>query len=222
MKSNHEIAKILQNTALFYEMRDIPFKPRAYERAAEVIESLDQELAEVWQHGGKKALDQIPSIGPAIAKHLESILKTGTFKEYETMRQKIPVNLDELTAVEGIGPKTIKILWKKLGVKNLKDLERAAAAHQISKLPGFGQKSEEKILKGIEFQKQSQGRFLLGEVKSLVETLEIKIKKIPGVSQVMTCGSYRRWQETVGDIDLQAAAKNPEKVIKAFVKFPEV
>lgn len=222
MKSNTEIAQLLRNTALLYEMSEVPFRPRAYERAAAVIESLDREVADIWKRGGKKELETIPSVGPGIATHIESIMKTGNFKEYDEMRKKFPINIEELTAVESVGPKTIALLWKKLGVKTLADLERVAKAGKIRALPHFGKKSEEKILKGIEFLKQNKGRFSIGAVKPIVESLETRIKKLPGVTDVMACGSYRRWQETVGDIDLQAAAADPQKVIAAFVKFPEV
>lgn len=222
MKSNLEIAKILMNMATLYEMEGVAFKPRAYERAAVALESLDEEVTDVWKRGGEKSLEDIPGVGPGIAAHIEAMLKTGTFKEYERLHKKIPVNLDELTSVEGVGPKTIKVLWHKLRIKNLTDLERAAQAGKISALPHFGKKSEEKILKSIEFRKKSKGRFLLGMMKPTVEALESRIGKLPGVKAVMTCGSYRRWQETVGDIDIQAAAKDPAAVIEAFLKFPEI
>ncbi|MBI4280912.1 DNA polymerase/3'-5' exonuclease PolX [Candidatus Uhrbacteria bacterium] len=222
MKSNLEIAKILAQTAFLYEMEGVAFRPRTYERAGQTIGDLDEEVAEIWKREGRKGLDQISGVGPGLAHHLEDILKTGTFTEYERLRKKLPVNLDELTTVEGVGPKTVKTLYEKLRIKNLVDLERAAKAGQIRSLPRFGQKAEEKILKGIEFQKKNQGRFLLGDIRPTVEALLARVKKIPGTSDAVVCGSYRRWQETVGDIDIQAAAQHPPAVIEAFVKFPEV
>jgi len=221
-KTNQEIAKLFLDMALYYEMLDIAFKPAAYKRAAQVIESLDQEVVDILNKDGEKGLIEIPGVGSGIAGHIKEIAQTGTFKEYQSLRRKIPVNLDELSKIQGVGPKSIKILYKKLGVKNLRDLERAARSGKIAKLPHFGKKSEEKILKGIEFQKQNQGRFLLGYIEPTVRGLEEKIKKISGVHRVMTCGSYRRRQETVGDIDLQVAAQNPKNIIEAFIKFPEV
>ncbi len=161
-------------------------------------------------------------VGPALAAHLESILKTGTFSEYEKLRRRIPINLDELGQIEGLGPKTLLTLYQKLRIKNLADLEQAIAAGKIAKLPHFGQKSEEKIKKSLAFHRQNKGRFLLGYIKPTVEALEVRLKKIPGVIALVTCGSYRRQQETIGDIDLQATARDPKKIIEAFLKFPEI
>lgn len=208
--------------AIFYEMKEVPFKPRAYERAAMSIASFDTEMSDLFKQSGTKALADVPGVGPGIAAHIFSILKTGTFPEYEKMRKKIPINLEELGAIEGVGPKTMLALYKKLGVKNRADLEHAVASGKLAKLPHFGKKSAEKIAQSISFQKQSTGRFLLGNIKPTVEALEKKIKTIPGVIHVVTCGSYRRMQETVGDIDIQATAKNQKKIIDAFLKLPEI
>ena len=220
--SNAEIARLLSNMAVFYEMEGVQFKPRAYERAAEAVETLDETVADVFARGGRKALDGIPGVGPGIAAHLEEILTTGTFEEYKRMRKRVPVAVEELNPVEGIGPKMIKVLYQQLRIKNLKDLEAAARAGKIKKIPHFGAKSEEKILKGIEFLKKSKGRFLLGSIQPTVRDMEERLRKIPGVGQVTTAGSYRRWQETVGDIDILVTAKDAELVMDAFVKFPEV
>jgi DNA polymerase (family 10) len=220
--TNQEIAKIFYEMAALYEMADVPFKPQAYEKAAMAIAALDNEVMEIYQKFGREGLQQIPGVGASLAQHLESILKTGTFEEYEKYKKKIPVNLAELMAIEGLGPKKIKILFQKLKIKNLQDLEKAAQAHKIQKLPHFGPRSEEKILKGIEFYKKGIGRFLLGYLEPLVESIENRLRQIPGVGQVTTAGSYRRRQETIGDIDILVTAKDPEKVMNFFVSLPEV
>ena len=222
MMTNAEIAKILAVTGEYYEMEDAPFKPRAYERAAETIDALDEEVAEIYKRGGRKALEQIPGVGPGIAYHIEETLLHGTFAEYERLRKKIPVDLPALRSVQGLGPKTIKLLYQKLKIKNLKDLEAAVKAGKLRDLPRLGEKSEQKLLTGIEFQKKNKGRFLLGVVGPIVQSMGMRLKAVPGVGQVTTAGSYRRWQETVGDIDLLVTAKDPEKVIAAFLKFPEI
>src|SRR3989344_6019326 len=155
-KTNAEIAKVLANMATLYEMGGVAFKPRAYERAAESVQTLDEELHDLWKRDGKKGLDKIPGVGPGIAAHIEEILKTGHFKEYAALKKKFPVDLESLTAIEGVGPMAVKELWQKLKIKNLKQLEAAAKAGKIRKLPRFGEKSEAKILKGIEFLKRSR------------------------------------------------------------------
>lgn len=220
--TNSEIAKILREMGMLYEMDDVQFKPRAYEKAAMAIEELSEGVRELYKRGGKKALDGIPGVGPAIAAHIEALLNTGTFSEYRRLKKKIPVALDELVAVEGLGPKMVKALYQKLRVRSLKDLEHAAKAGKIRKLPHFGAKSEEKILRGIEFLRKSKGRFLLGTILPLIRTIEERLRKVPGVEQVTTAGSVRRFQETIGDIDILVTAKKPDAVMKVFTGMPEV
>ena len=219
---NGEIAKILREMGMMYEMEDVQFKPRAYEKAAMAVEELSVGASELYKRGGKKALDEIPGIGPAIAAHIEALLKTGCFAEYRRLKKKIPVALDELVAVEGLGPKMVRVLYRELRIRNLKDLERAAKAGKIRKLAHFGVKSEEKILRGIEFLRKSKGRFLLGTILPIVRTIEERLRKVPGVDQVATAGSVRRFQETIGDIDILVTAKKPEAVMKVFTTMPEV
>lgn len=220
--SNYEISQILNEMAILYEMDDVQFKPAAYENAARDIEGLEQEVVDIYKEGGFKALKQLPSVGEGIAHHIESILKTGTFPEYKKYKKKIPVKLNELMSIGGLGPKNIKTLYKKLKIKTLKDLERAAKTGKIANLAGFGKKSQDNILKGVAFQKRGVGRFLIGYVDPLVQSIEERIKKIPGVGQITTAGSYRRRQETIGDIDVLVTAKNNNRVMEVFVKMPEV
>lgn len=220
--TNKEISEKLYEMATLYDMEGVAFKPRAYEKVAMNIEALDREVIDIYKEGGVKALRTIPSVGEGIAYHIEAILKTGTFPELKKYKKRIPVKLDELLGIEGLGPKSIKTLYLELNVKNLSDLERAVQAHKISKLPRFGKKSEEKILKGIEFLKTGTGRFLLGSVDSTVRSMEEVLRKVPGVNKVITAGSYRRRQETIGDIDILVAAKNAKKVMEVFVNMPQV
>jgi DNA polymerase (family 10) len=230
--TNAEIAKQLMEMAAYYEMKitsatkpgdTIRFKPRAYERAAQAAEGFAEPLEEIYRHGGEKQImKEVRGIGPGIAAHIASMVKTGTFPELKAERKKTPVNISELMQVEGVGPRSIKTLWSELKVKNLKMLEAACRAHQIDRLPYFGEKSEQKILRSIEHLKSSTGRHLLGEALPLSRRLEERIKKIPGVTRATTAGSVRRRQETIGDIDILVTAKDPKKVHEAFIKIPEV
>jgi len=222
MITNAEIAKIFYNLAEILEMKEIPFKPRAYERTALSLESLDKEASEIYKKGGLKELMEIPSIGKNLALHIEELITTGRLKDYEKLKKELPVNLEELSAVEGLGPKMIKVLYQKLKIKNLAELETAAKKGEIRSLPRFGEKMEQKILQGINFLRQGKGRFLLGHILPIVEKIENELKKIPGVTQVETAGSIRRRQETVGDIDILVTAKNPSKVMDVFTSLPEV
>jgi DNA polymerase (family 10) len=230
--TNSEIGKQLMEMAAYYEMKigpntkandTIRFKPRAYERAAQAAEGFAEPLEEIYRHGGERQIiKEVRGIGPGIAAHIASMVKTGTFPELKAERKKTPVNIAELMQVEGIGPRSIKTLWAELKVKDLKTLEAACLAHKIDRLPHFGEKSEQKILKSIEHLKSSTGRHLLGEALPLSRKLEERIKNIPGVTRATTAGSVRRRQETIGDIDILVTAKDPKKVHEAFIKMPEV
>ena len=212
----------MREMAALYEMEGVLFKPRAYEKAAFGVEALDREVKEIYKESGKAALKKIPSVGEGIAYHIEMLLKKSNFPEYERLKKRIPVNISELTAVEGVGPKMIKILYKKLKIKNLKDLEAAARAGKIAKLERFGKKSEEKILKGIEFLKKSGGRQVLGFLLPEIRQIEKTIKDFPEVEEAIVAGSVRRRKETIGDIDILATSKRPEKVMERFLNLPQV
>jgi DNA polymerase (family 10) len=218
--TNREIAKVLYEMSALYEMEGVQFKPRAYEKAALGIEALDEEVKEIYKRGGIKALEDIPGVGKGIAFHIEELLKSGHFAEYNRLKKKVPVNISELTQIEGVGPKMVKVLWEKLQICNLDDLEKAARAGKIRKLERFGEKSEQKILKGIEFLKKSGGRAILGFMLPEIRSLEKMIRSFPEVEQALVCGSVRRRKETIGDIDILAISSRPEKVMERFVGLP--
>jgi len=220
--SNKEIAEVLSEIAEYLEMQDVPFKPRAYEKAAGVIEGQKEEVGGVYKQGGIKALEEIPGVGVSIAEKIEELVKTGRSKYYEQLKKKVPVDLAGLRGIEGLGPKSIRKLYQKLGVRNISDLEKAAKAGKIARLEGFGGKSEENILKGIEFVKKSGGRFVLGFVMAEIRAIEERLRKLPGVERAVVAGSTRRRKETVGDADILIISKRPMPVMDYFVKMPEV
>jgi len=207
--------------AILLEMKEVEFKPRAYEKAAGFIEALTEDMGDIYKHGGLKALEDIPGVGPSIGEKIEEYIKTKHVKEYEKLKKEIPVDIDGLASVEGIGPKTILRLYKKLGIKTRDQLEKAATAGKLVK-SGFGKKTEENILKSIGFLKKEHGRYLLGEIMPTAEAILEKIRALPEVQSAEFGGSLRRMQETVGDLDLIAFSTKPAEVIKKFLKFPEV
>ncbi len=211
---NQEIANIFYEIADFLEMEGIVFKPYAYEKAAITLETLGEDVEEIYKRGGFKALKEIPGVGESIAEKIEEYLKAGKIKYYEELKHKTPVNIEELTAVEGLGPKKVKVLYQKLGIRNLKDLEKAAKTHKIVPLFGFGEKTEKNILEGIEFLKRSKGRFLLGEILPKVKEVHEKLKNLKEVEVISACGSIRRMKETIGDVDFLVTTKNLHPVRK--------
>jgi len=219
---NQDIANIFYEIADFLEMEGVQFKPYAYQKAAITLETLEKDVAEIYKEGGKKALEEIPGVGKSIAEKIEEYLKTGKIKYYEDLKQKTPIKIEELTAIEGLGPKKAKVLYEKLGIRNLKDLEWAAKTHKIAPLFGFGEKSEKNILEGIAFLKRSKGRFLLGEILPKVKEVYEKLKSLKEVQVVDPAGSVRRRKETIGDVDFLVISNKPEKVMDFFVSLPGV
>jgi len=219
---NQEIAAIFRKMALFFQMQDDGFRARAYENGAEILENLTLNVKDVYAKKGLKGLEDLHGIGRGMAEKIEEYIKTGKIKEYGDLKKKMPVDIDELASVEGLGPMSIKTLYKKLKIKNLEDLEKAAKAGKIQKLKGFGKKTEENILEGIEFVKKNSGRMLLGYIWPRVEEIVEEFKSMKEVENISPAGSLRRKRETIGDIDILVATENPQKVTEKFISMPDV
>ncbi|OGM96623.1 MAG: DNA polymerase III [Candidatus Yanofskybacteria bacterium RIFCSPHIGHO2_02_FULL_38_22b] len=219
---NQVLSKIFREMAVFLEIKGVAFKPQAYEKVSEVLENLEEDVKDIYKNGDLKALENIPGVGASIAEHIEEYIKTGHIKNYEKLKKELPVDIECLRSVEGVGPKTILLLYKKLKIKNLEKLEEAAKAGKIRKIKGLGEKTEQKILKGIEFVKSSGGRLILGYAVPIAKTLLEKIRSLPGVELAEFGGSLRRRQETIGDLDFIAFSDNPTEIINKFLKFPEI
>ncbi len=213
--ANDSLAKLFQKLAFYLEMDGVPFKPQAYQKVSLIIETLENDIEEIYKKEKRKGLMKIAGVGEGIADKIEEFLKTGKIKEIEKYEKKYPIKLEELMEVEGIGPKTIKVLYQKLKIKNLKELEKAALQKKIRNLEGFGEKSEKNILEAIDFLKRSKGRFLLSDAYYLAEKITSELQKIKEIDKIIACGSLRRMKETIGDIDLLATIK------PAFVKNSE-
>ena len=210
-------------TEMTEEDPNVQFRARAYYRAADTIASLSENVTDIYDKYGVNGLLEIPSVGKAIASKIEEYLKTGKKMQHlEELKAKVPINIDELYGIEGMGPKTIKMFYDKLQIKNLADLEKAATEGKLKTLPGFTEKKEQDIFKQIEFFKRGKGRPIIGEVYPLVKQIEKRLQHIAGVKNAAAAGSIRRMKETIGDIDYLVAASDPEQVIDFFVKMPEV
>lgn len=219
---NQDLAKMFREIAEYLEMDGVPFKPQAYEKAATILEAMKEDVGDLYEQGGVKALRAIPGVGEAIAKKIEEYLTTGRLRYYEEFKEKMPIDLDEITRVEGMGPKRAKILFEQAGVRNLKELEEAARSGRIASLPGFGEKTEKNILEAIAFLKRNKGRFLLGEILPVAEATLEKLRRVRGVERADMAGSLRRMQETIGDVDFLITARDPEPVMEAFVSMTGV
>jgi DNA polymerase (family 10) len=201
---------------------NVQFRARAYYRAADTIASLQENVIDIYGRQGVNGLLEIPAVGKAIASKIEEYLKGGKIQHLEELKAKVPIDIDELYGIEGIGPKTIKMFYDKLQIKNLADLEKAATEGKLKTLPGFTEKKEQDIFKRIEFFKRGKGRLIIGEVYPLVKQIEKRLQHIAGVKNAVAAGSIRRMKETIGDIDYLVAANDPKRVIDFFAKMPEV
>ena len=217
---NQEVAELLFEIADLLDLKGIEFKPRAYRKAAMNIQSLAEDVEKIYKKGGIKALEKIPGIGKSIAEKIAEYLDTGKLKYYEDLKKEMPIDVESLMNVPGLGPKRIKILYKKLGVKNISDLEKAAKKGLIRKLQGFDVKLEEEILHGIELAKK-QKRMLLGYAIPLAEELVSELKKLKEVKRIVVAGSFRRRKETVGDLDILIISDNPMPVMEKFCSLPQ-
>jgi DNA polymerase (family X) len=221
---NEYLAAAFRDIGFLTEVEDGPnaqFKSRAYYRAADAVEGLDEGVSAIYEKGGIDALLEIPAVGKAIAAKIEEHVKTGKIRYREELRAKFPIDIAQLR-IEGIGPKTLKAIYEKLKVTNLAELEVAAREGRLKTVPGISAKKEQDIIKRIEFAKKGGGRHIIGEVWPMIKQIEARLKGLPGVADASVAGSARRMKETIGDADFLAASSDPEKVMDFFTAMPEV
>lgn len=217
---NEQVAKALRDIGFLTEVEDEPnaqFKARAYYRAADTIENLADSVDGM----NESELLELPAIGKAIAAKIQEYVKTGKISHLEGLKAKIPIDIAQMSSVEGIGPKTVKAIYQKLKVTDIAGLEKAAAEGRLRTVSGISEKKEQDILKKIAFAKVGGGRRILGEVWPLAKQIEKRLQGLQGAKAFMV-GSARRMKETVGDIDYIVQSADPEKVMDFFVKMPEV
>lgn len=225
MSKNDQLARILRDIGFLTEAEDEPnaqFKARAYYRAADSIEGLDDNIDAIYGSGGMQALLEIPAVGKAIAAKIEEYVRTGKVNHYEEQKKRLPIDIASLGSIEGIGPRTLRAIYEKLKVTNLSELEAAAREGRLQSVPGFTAKKEQDVLKKIEFAKKGGGRRILGELWPMIKKIELRLRVAPGVENASATGSVRRMKETIGDIDFLVSARDPEGVMDLFVGMPEV
>jgi len=223
---NVEILRIFREIAYLIQIAENDpntiYKVRAYEKAADVIENLTVGLEEIYLKNGIQGLRKIPSIGNAISLKIEEFIKSHKIDYHQELTTKIPLKISEFYNMRGIGPKTIKILYEKLKITSISDLEKAASEGRIAKLKGFSKMKEENILRTIQLSKKNKTRYLLGDVYPLIKNIESRLTTEDSVIRCAVVGSFRRMKETIGDIDILVSTKEPEKVVNFFVNMPEV
>ena len=216
---NQKVAKILNEIADMLEMKGVAFKPRAYRKAAQTVQSLSKDIRDVKEEG---KLAELPGVGQSIADKIVEILETGKLTYYEQLKKDYPLDFEALLSIEGMGPETVKLLYEQLQVKNLEDLEDAARQHKIRKIKGLGEKTEQNILENIARTKGKTDRKLLGYVLPVAQELMVKLKGFSGIGKIEIAGSLRRKKETIRDIDILVTSSKPKELMDYFTSLDVV
>jgi DNA polymerase (family 10) len=218
---NSEVAKVFQDIADLLELKgENAFKIRAYQKAARAIDHYPRELEAMINQG--EDLQSISGVGEAIAKKTTELITTGRLVYYENLKAELPQGITNLLAIPGIGPKTASKLSNDLGISSVDELERAINDGRVAQLFRLGEKTADNILHQIQALRRKDQRIPIGEALPVVEEIIAALHTIPGVKNLTPAGSLRRFQETVGDIDLMGTSDAPKEVIDAFVALPQV
>ncbi len=216
---NQQIANIFNEIAELLELKgENVFRIRAYRRAAQNLDGLTRDVTTL----SDEELAAIPGIGKDLVGKIHEYLEKGSVSMHEELKKEIPGGVLDLLRIPGLGPKKVKQFYEKLKIRSVDELEDAVRKGKLSGLPGIQQKTEDNILKGIEFIKRGIDRRPLGRVLPLVEDIIRRMKDAAPVDKIEVAGSIRRMKETVRDIDILTTSKHPEKVMDAFVKLPQM
>ncbi len=213
---NKQVAEVLETIGQILEIQgENPFKVRAYLNAARTIEGLSADLRKLVE---AKGLGEVPGIGEALEQKITQLVTTGRMDYYEDLRKEVPGGVLALLHIPSMGPKKVKILWQDLGITSIEGLQQACRENRLLKLKGFGEKTQQKILEGIEFHRRHAGHVLLSAAMPVARALLAHLEGCAEVARSGIAGSLRRWKEVVRDIDLLASSKSPGKVMEHFVK----
>ncbi len=220
MITRDDMVVVLEKIALLLELKgENAFKVRAYRQGAELIDGSEEDVIELAKSG---ELRNLKGIGAALSDKLSELVQTGRLEYYDKLKAEFPETIFEVFDVQGLGPKKIKVLHDELGVNSLETLKAVCLDGRVSKLSGFGKKTEEKILEGIEANEKFADQYRLGSLGVLVESIREKLRMHPEVSQVAVAGSYRRAKEVLGDLDFLVSTKEGALVCEDFTTLPEV
>ncbi len=219
--TNSDIAEVLNRIAELLELEGAnPFRIRAYRNAARTVTGLSRSIGSMLTEGAD--LSELPGIGKDLAAKITEISETGHLRFLDEIEGRTPPGLAKLLGVPGLGPKRVQALYTALGVDDLDKLAAAAKAGKLRRLPGFGAKSEEKILRGLKTRGAEEHRMAWSRAEEVALPLVDYLTAVRGVKQVTVAGSYRRHRETVGDLDILATAAEGAPVIERFVAYEDV
>lgn len=209
-----QVAEILSEIGVLLELKgENPFKTRAYANAARALEAVNETLEQII---AAERLGEIKGIGEALQKKITELATTGKLAYYDELKASIPPGLLEMMQIPGVGPKKVKALHDRLGIKTVVELEAACKAGSVAELDGFGEKTQAKIIEGIAFRRTYASRHLLAQALAVSEPMLESLRQHPEVIRCSTAGSLRRFKEVVGDIDFLVSSKKPAEVIESF------
>ncbi|MGI8958911.1 MAG: DNA polymerase/3'-5' exonuclease PolX [Bryobacteraceae bacterium] len=218
---NKEIARMLSETADLMEVAgQDPFRIRSYRNGAAAIANYPERIADIVCNTDRK-VTEIAGIGKGLAAVLEEICERGSFERRDEMLAKYPASALELLKIQGLGPKSIALLYEHYGVKTVDDLERICREQKLRDLPRMGAKLEEKVLRSIEAYRKSAGRYLLSFALRVADELRAEFLALPGIEKVEAAGSLRRGRETIGDLDLLATGPGAAQTLTHLVNHPK-
>lgn len=218
--TNHQLAATFQTIADLLEIKgEVIYKILAYRKAADSLNALGREAYDYWQEG---RLTDIEGVGKAIAEKIDELFRTGRLEFLEKLSAEVPSSLAELLQVPELGPKKVAMFWRQLDIKDLAELEAAARAGRLRDLPGMGEKSEAKIIAGIESLARRTTRIPLGKAWPAAQRILKQLRQVPGVQAAEVGGSLRRMRDTIGDLDILVASADYGPVMEAFTTLPGV
>jgi DNA polymerase (family 10) len=218
--TNRDLAGVFQMIAALLEIKgENIYKILAYRKAADSLNNLGREADDLAR---EQDLTSIPGVGKAIADKISELLDTGKLEFLEKLKQEVPPSLTELLEVPDLGPKKVSLFWKQLGITNLAELEAAARQGKLRSLPGMGEKSEGKIIAGIESLRRRTDHMPLGQAWPAAQDLLAYLRQTPQVLRAEVAGSLRRMRSTIGDVDLMVSSNDPGQVMDAFIHHPDV
>ena len=214
-----EVAQVLESIATILDLKgENPFKSRAYYNAARIVETLNEDIGQLVERG---TLAELKGIGSALAEKITTLVKTGQLPYYENLKTSVPAGLFDLLSIPGLGAKKVKAIYEKLNITTIGELEYACRENRLRELDGFGQKSQEKILQGIELHKQYRERFLFPVAAAEAQSLLEYLQQNKQFKRLEVAGSLRRKKETIKDIDMVASClpKNNQILMDYFIQF---
>ena len=218
---NREIAAKFETLADLLEIEGAnPFRVRAYREAARVVQDHGRDMADMVERD--EDLSELPGVGDDLAGKIAEIVHTGGLSLLDEVSARVPAELAELTRIDGLGPKRVQALYRSLDVHGVNDLRRAARDGRVRELDGFGERTEQKILQGLEAFTDGERRTPLAEAEDIARTFAGYLRDVDGVKRLEVAGSFRRRRETVGDLDIVVTAKRGSPVMDRFVAYDEV